>query len=164
MLEKQAYDFQHKADHLLLDSATHSSLLSTQDTSDIRTSVQQLELQAGRLAAIHKAQNEQLETVEEQSNRSSSEEEEEEEAQSRIGSTDTMPYVNTFSSPFPPSLTDKSPLKMDQLPSQRFQTTPPVNPQFSLNPPPTMPNVPATPANPMAIMQCMVAQQAIANR
>ena len=139
-LEKQAHDLQHKADHILADSANHSSLLSSQDTSDIRTSVEQLQLQTGRLTAMNKeVRSKQLESVEEQSGHSSSEGEEEEDTHSKIGSMDTMPYVNTLSSPFTTSLNGKSPSQMDQPPVQRFHTTPPVNPQFVLNPPTAIP-------------------------
>ena len=75
-----------------------------------------------------------------------------------------MPYVNTLRSPFATSLNGKSPLQMDQPPVQRFHTTPPVNPQFVLNPPPATPNVSAVPNDPMAMMQAMFAQQALANQ
>ena len=163
-LEKQALDLQHKAEHLLIDSERHTSLLSSQDKTDIHTSVHQLEQQAGRLTAIHRAHTKQLDTVEEHSNRSSSEIEEDDDVHSKLGSMDTVPYLNTLSPPFQPSVNDKSPLQLDQPPLQRFHTTPPVNPQFSFNLPPAMPNVTAAPTDPMAMLQSMFAQQMISNQ
>ena len=163
-LDKQALDLQNKADHLLADSDTHTSILSSQDTSNIRNSVQQLEYQAGRLSAIHKAHSKELERIDEKSNHSSSEIEEGEESHSRLGSIDTERYT-LLSSPFSTSQNEKSPMQVEQPPLAMFQrTSPVVNPQFNLNPPPTMPNVSTSPTDPMAIMQNMFSQQAIANR
>ena len=173
-LEKHAHDLQLKADHLLADSTNHTSLLSSQDASDIRASVQQLEYQAGRMSAIHKAYSKQLEIVEGQSSNSSSESEEGEESHSRLGSMDTERYTLLSSppsvsqqrkSPFTASQNGKSPLQVEQPPLALFQRTSPlVNPQFNLNPPPAMPSGSANPADPMSMMQNMFAQQAIANR
>ena len=163
-LDKQALDLQNKADHLLADSETHMSILSSQDTSNIRNSVQQLEYQANRMTAIHKAHSKELERIDEKSNHSSSEIEEGEESQSRLGSMDTERYT-LLSSPFSTSQNEKSPMQVEQPPPQLFQRTSPiVNPQFNLNLPPTMPNVSASTTDPLTIMQSMFAQQAIANR
>ena len=156
-LERQAHDLQHRAENLIADNNTHMPILSSQETADIRTSVQQLEHQASRLTAIHQARSKELGTLDEKSVHSSSEVDEEEEYNSRIGSIDTMTYANPSSSPFQISLPDKSPF-------QGTHTTPSVNPQFTLNPPPTLPNVTASPLDPMAVMQSMFAQQATANR
>ena len=163
-LDKQAHDLQHKADHVLADGARHSAILSSQDKTDIQTSVEQLEFQAGRLDIIDKVRTKHLDTVEEHLQPSSSEGEEEEENHSRIGSLETMSYTNTLNSPFTLSVTEKSPTRMDPPPVQRFNTTPSVNPQFVLNPPPAMPNVSVMPADPLAMMQAMFAQQAQANQ
>ena len=163
-LEKQALDLQNKADHLLHDKVTHSSILTIGEASDIQTSIDQLELQANRLKDASKARERTLEIIHEQSHKSSSEDEEEgEETNSRLGSGDTMPYLNTYSSPLQPSLTDKSPQLGDQTPLQRLHKTPPVNPQFNFNLPPALPSGSATLADPMAVMQSMFAQQALAN-
>ena len=162
-LDIQAHNLHLKADHLLADGARHSAILSSQDRTDIQTSEEQLELQAGRLDLMDKARNKHLDTVEEQA-QSSSSEEEEEEIHSKIGSLETMSYTNTINSPFTLSVNEKSPSQMDPPLVQRFNATPSVNPQFVLNPPPAMPNGSAMPADPLAMMQAMFAQQAQANQ
>ena len=153
-IEKQAHDLQYKADTLLADSAHHAPLFSSQETADIHTSVKQLERQAESLTAIHNAQFNQLEPVEEHSEHSSSDIEEEEDTTSRMGSsTGTMPYGNTLSSPSP-------------RPTQGHNhlTPPLINPQFSFNPPSAMPSGSANPVDPFTMMKAMFDQQAMANR
>ena len=161
--DKQALELQNKADHLLADSETHMSLLTNQDSASIRNSVQQLEYQAGRMTAAHKAHSKELDKIDEKSYHSSSEIEESEDTHSRLGSMDTERYT-LLSSPLSHSHIDKSPRQVEQPPPSLFQPSPIVNPQFNLNLPPTMPNVPAGPVDPMAVMQSMFAQQALVNK
>ena len=162
-IDKQAFDLQKKADHLLADSETHMAILTSQDTNSLRNSVQQLQNQASRMTAIHKAHSKELEMIREKSDHSSSDIEEGEESHSGLGSLDTERYT-LLSSPLSTSHMDKSPRQVEQPPPQVFQPSPIVNPQFNLNLPPTMPNTTAGPTDPLTIMQNMFAQQAIANR
>ena len=161
-IDKQAFDLQKKADHLLVDSETHMAILTSQDTNSLRSSVQQLENQACRMTAIHKAHSKELEMIQEKSDHSSSDIEEGEEGHSALGSLDTERYT-LLSSPLSISHTDKSPRQGEQPPPQVFQPSPIINPHFTLNPPPTPPSVTASPLDPMAVMQSMFARQASAN-
>ena len=161
LLERQEQELQFKADSLLVDSSHHALLVSNQDRSDIHASVKQLEQQAQALTDIRNTHKE-LEPVEEQS---SSDIEEDEDTASRIGSSSgTMPYTNVLSPSVRPSMNGKSPLQTDQPPIHRFTASPVTNPHFQINPPPTLPSGSANPADPLAVMQSMFAQQAIANR
>ena len=168
LLKHQALTLETKADNILEDSSHHGALLSQQDTSDIQASVQQLQLEAERLKSINskpkKSRSKPLDTVDEINSKQSSSECEEDEAHSRLGSMDTHPYAE-ISSPFTNSMMSKSPFHVELPPSTQIQNTPPFgNPQFGLNPPQTIPNVAAGPVDPLAMMQAMFAQQAMANR
>ena len=168
LLKHQALTLDTKADNSLEDSSHHSALLSQQDTSDIQTSVQKLQLEAERLKSINskpkKSRSKPLDTVDEINSKQSSSEGEEDEAHSRLGSMDTHPYAE-ISSPFTNSMMSKSPFHVELPPATQIQNTPPYgNPQFGLNPPQTIPNVAAGPIDPLAMMQAMFAQQAMANR
>ena len=170
VLRHQALTLETKADNILQDSSHHSALLSPQDTNDIQASLQQLQLEADRLTSINsktkKSRSRQLEVVDEVDSKQSSSEDEEDEASSRLGSLDTQPYTGIpSSSPFTISRMSKSPPQVEQPPPIQINTTPPFdNPQFGLNTPPTMPNAAANPTDPLAMMQAMFAQQAMANR
>ena len=149
-IDKQAFDLQKKADQLLADSETHMAILTSQDTNSLRNSVQQLENQASRMTAIHKAHSKELEMIREKSDHSSSEIEEGEESHSGLESLDTERYT-LLSSPLSHSHIDKSPRQVEQPPPSLFQPSPIVNPQFNLNPPPPPPPPQPCPIPPRAL-------------
>ena len=167
-LEHQALILETKGDYILADSVHHERLLSRQEKKDIQSSVEQLQLEAERLKEIsnnpYKTRSRQLETMEELTRHTSSEGDEGD-AHSRLGSMDTEPYTAMLSPPYTNSIFGKSPSQVEQQPpSQLNNTSPFANPQFNFNPPPTIPNVAAVPADPLTMMQAMFAQQALANR
>ena len=161
-LEKYSQDLVNKADHLTDDSSHHSSILSSQDTASIHSSIQHLQEQATRMTALNRAHTKSLDMIKEQSDQIVSDKEEEE--HSPLGSYDTERYT-LLSSPLSIHSSDKSPRQREQeLPTQTLQPSHRILPQFPMNPPQTSPNVTASPLDAIAIMQNMFAQQADANR
>ena len=165
-LDKYSQDLVNKADHLTEDSSHHSSILSSQDAASIHSSIQQLQDQATRMTASHRAHTKSLDMIKEQPDQTGSDKEEE---HSPLGSFNTERY--TLSSPLSLHPSDNSPRQREyelplqtSQPSQRLLPPQRISPQFSVNPPQASPNVTASPLDTLAIMQSMFAQQAEANR